>query len=70
MRVLSWVNVWLCVAVTDMSSHPAGWTVRHHTIVSYGLYTMGFLLFVMSLKKQTLLYQARPLCCPPNRKHL
>jgi hypothetical protein len=28
-------------------------------MVSYGLYTMGFLLFVMSLKKQTLLYQAR-----------
>ena len=35
--------------------------MRHHTIVSYGLYTLGFLLFVMSLQKQTLLYQVRPL---------
>ena len=44
--------------------------MRHHTIVSYGLYTMGFLLFVMSLKKQTLLYQARLPRCPPDRMHL
>ena len=28
----------------------AGWSVRHHSFVSYCLYTIGFVVFVMSLK--------------------
>ncbi len=28
----------------------AGWSVRHHSFVSYCLYTIGFVVFVVSLK--------------------
>lgn len=34
-----------------------GWTVRHHALVAYGLYTIGFVLFVTSLRKSAYLYQ-------------
>ena len=33
------------------------WSVRHHAFVSYGLYTLGFVLFVVSLNKKSYFYQ-------------
>lgn len=34
-----------------------GWLLRHHTIMSFSLYTAGFVLFVLTLKKGMYTYQ-------------
>lgn len=34
-----------------------GWIIRHHTILSFGLYTAGFVAFVLTLKKGMYTYQ-------------
>ena len=44
-------------AAICLASWP-GWSVRHHSFVSYGLYCIGFVIFVLSLKARARLAAA------------
>ena len=39
-----------CADVAICPASCPGWSVRHHSFVSYGLYCIGFVIFVLSLK--------------------
>lgn len=49
----------LVVEITSSARlfHLLGWVIRRHTMISFSMYTAGFVSFVLTLKKGTLSYQ-------------
>ncbi|KAK9823657.1 hypothetical protein WJX72_004460 [[Myrmecia] bisecta] len=56
---LRFVNSQLVVEITSNAklAHLFGWILRRHTVMSYSLYTAGFVWFVLSLEKHFYIYQ-------------